>query len=402
MQCNRYLGNIVWELTLRCNACCAHCGSAAGTDRKDNLTNAKLMRVCDELAELGCRKVTLIGGEAFLHPAWREIVKKLRSQNIDVAIVTNAFAVNEEKIKFLAENQLEVLGISLDGARAETHDGIRHVCGMFDHIFSLSEYMEKYNLPSTAITTITKRNILELPEIMKMLPQTFFDCWQLQVGVPFGRLDCENALTDLEYYVAGIFVALMQRRYRGHYPVFGMHCFGYYSKVIPDSVNIYETNWHGCPGGHLVMGIRSNGKVTACLSIYDDKYLEGDLRKNSLKEIWENKNFCSWNKSFNKYKRLKGFCKTCEYALACCAGCSSSAASQTEDGFSAPWCYHKTESEYENYQGDDVRGKLLCELVNGSITEDGYFRFKNGEILNEDSQYTVNDEYCQRLLNILK
>ena len=77
MKCIKYLDNIVWELTLRCNAKCSHCGSAAGVDRQDNLTNDELLRVCDELAEVRCKKVTLIGGEVFLHPLWCEIVKRL-------------------------------------------------------------------------------------------------------------------------------------------------------------------------------------------------------------------------------------------------------------------------------------------------------------------------------------
>ena len=117
MKITRHLDNIVWELTLRCNAKCSHCGSAAGVDRRDNLTADEIMRVCDELAEVGCRKVTLIGGEMFLHPAWREIVQKLHGLKIEVAIITNAIALNQEKIEFLAENKLDTLGISLDGAK---------------------------------------------------------------------------------------------------------------------------------------------------------------------------------------------------------------------------------------------------------------------------------------------
>ena len=398
----RYLDNIVWELTLRCNARCAHCGSSAGIDRKDNLSEEEIMRVCDELGDLRCRKVTLIGGETFLHPSWRKIVQKLRSLNIDVAIVTNALALDEEKIKFLEGQKLETLGISLDGACAKTHDAIRRVPGTFKHIFSLSSCLKASSIPVTAITTVTKRNILELPALMSLLPKTFFSCWQLQIGTPFGRQKNDMTLNGLEFYITGLFLALMQRRYKNKYIITGMHDFGYYSKIIPNTVNICRKNWHGCPAGHYIMGLRSNGKVLGCLSIYDDRYIEGDVRQKSLKEIWESKNFCLWNQNYNKYKKLKGSCRNCEYAIACCAGCSGSAIAQSGDEHSLDLCFHKLEQAYENYTGNDVYGKLLKELTNGSITENGYFKFQDNSLLDANSSFNVNDDGLQNLLNILK
>lgn len=134
----RYLDNAVWELTLRCNASCIHCGSAAGKDRKDNLTAVEIFRVCDELAKEGCRQITLIGGEMFLHPLWREIIKKLNANGIMPTIVTNAISLDKEKVAFLAENGIVTVGISLDGATAKVHDSIRRVPGLYKKIFALS------------------------------------------------------------------------------------------------------------------------------------------------------------------------------------------------------------------------------------------------------------------------
>ena len=398
----RYLDNIVWELTLRCNAKCSHCGSAAGVDRSDNLTNDEIMRICDELAEVGCRKVNLIGGEMFLHPLWREIIQKLHSLNIEVAIITNAISLNPKKIEFLAQNKLNILGISLDGATKETHDGIRGVKGTFDHIFSLSEDIKQSKIPTVAITTVTKRNILELPALMTMLPASFFDGWQLQIGTPFGRLAEDNTtLNELEYYIVGIYVALIQIR-NPDFVISGMHDFGYYSDVIPNHVNNFKQDWQGCPAGRHVMGIRSNGKVVGCLSIYNDDYLETmDLRTKSVKEIWESKDFCRWNTIFNRYKNLQGFCKTCEYASACCAGCSGTAVAYYGNANQNKMCYHKIEQEYKNYSKDDEYGNLLKMLVNGRITDDGRFISATGEALSDSILTKLNDSYLRNLLRIL-
>lgn len=398
----RYLDSVVWELTLRCNARCVHCGSSAGKDRSDNLSDDEILRICDELAEVKCCKVALIGGEVFLHPLWRVIVQKLRAHNIAVQIITNGLSLNAEKIQFLHEQNIDTLAISLDGASPEIHDAIRGVPGTFSHILSLKDNILENLLPTIAITTITKKNILDLPNLMQLLLSSYFCSWQIQIGNPFGRLKEEMALSELEYYITGLFIALMQRRYSGKYVVIGMHDFGYYSQVIPNSVNVYNANWHGCPAGQYVMGIRSNGKVVGCLSIYDDNFIEGDLREHSIKEIWENKKFCDWNRKYVKYKNLTGVCKNCDYAFACCAGCCSSAVSQTGDANSVKLCFHNIENKYRNYQKEDSYGKLLKELVNGKINDEGYFVFQNGEILNHSSNFSVDDLYLQSLLDILK
>src|SRR5262245_28219769 len=60
----------VWELTLRCDLACRHCGSRAGRARPDELSTEEALDVVRQLAELGTREVTLIGGEAYLRDDW--------------------------------------------------------------------------------------------------------------------------------------------------------------------------------------------------------------------------------------------------------------------------------------------------------------------------------------------
>ena len=41
-----------WELTLRCNMGCTHCGSLAGKAREDELTTDECLRLADQLVEV--------------------------------------------------------------------------------------------------------------------------------------------------------------------------------------------------------------------------------------------------------------------------------------------------------------------------------------------------------------
>lgn len=396
----RYLDNVVWELTLKCNAHCAHCGSAAGIDRKDNLTLAEILRVCDELRDLRCLKVTLIGGEMFLHHDWKEILKRLSDNGIEVAVVTNGILLNSEIIRILNDYHVSVVGISLDGPNASIHDSVRGVKGAFNKIFSLSEAFD-HKMPAVAVTTVTNKNMDSLPEFLPLLKKSYFKGWQIQIGAPFGRMAYATSLNELEYYILGIFIALAQKRTNiEDLDVMGTHCIGYYSKLIPDSVSCFAENWNGCPAGKYVLGIRSNGMVTGCLSIYDDSFLEKSLKETSLEKIWNDKDLCLWNKQ--RYKNLSGFCKDCVYAPACCAGCASIAQAYGRNVGEALRCFHQTEVKYAKYQGDDDYSILMRFLVNGNITNDGFFLPENYDKIDLSfiEKFGIN-ENIKRKLKIL-
>ncbi|MEJ7732687.1 MAG: radical SAM protein [Polyangiaceae bacterium] len=63
----------VWELTMKCDQPCQHCGSRAGAARVRELSTAEVLEVGAALARLGCREVALIGGEAYLRPDLTDI-----------------------------------------------------------------------------------------------------------------------------------------------------------------------------------------------------------------------------------------------------------------------------------------------------------------------------------------
>ena len=60
------LRTCVWEITLACCFSCRYCGSSAGRARQNELTTEECLNVADQLAELGCRRTALIGGEVFI------------------------------------------------------------------------------------------------------------------------------------------------------------------------------------------------------------------------------------------------------------------------------------------------------------------------------------------------
>ena len=113
-----------WEITLACNLRCQHCGSAAGKAAVDEIGTGEALRVCRELADLGCREATLLGGEPFLRNDWDQIVSKLISLNIDVNIVSNGILVDTSMASRLADMGVSTIGLSIDGPE-KIHNEIR-------------------------------------------------------------------------------------------------------------------------------------------------------------------------------------------------------------------------------------------------------------------------------------
>ena len=331
------------------------------------------MKTLDEIAGLNCRYMTFMGGKYFLYPKWKDLLAEAAKRKITTNIISNGWMVNEDVVDFMKTANLDGLGISIDGGTAQTHDYIRQVPGMFDRAFRAVDAANRKQLAIGAITTINKLNITELKQLRDLLLQHNTYLWQLQHASLFGRMKEELSLDDFEYYISGLFIAQTKILYEKQMRIRGMHCCGYYSKTIPQ--HAAKKYWTGCLAGHHALGIRSDGKVFGCLSLYDDKYIEGDLNEKSLTDIIADKNFCSWNKRFEKFKHRTGVCTDCPYAFLCLSGCTSFSHDQ------APKCYHAIEDYYAKHLPANPFETLFKSITNGHMDKQGQFFLSDGTLL---------------------
>ena len=82
------------------------------------------------------------------------------------------------------------------------------------------------------------------------------------------------------------------------------------------------TRVHGLGAGLTTLGIDSVGNVRGCESLYDERFIEGNLRRRSLREIWEDENAFVYNRRFEP-RMLTGKCASCEMGEYCGGGCRS-------------------------------------------------------------------------------
>ena len=101
------------------------------------------------------------------------------------------------------------------------------------------------------------------------------------------------------------------------------HNIGYYTDAEPYlRGNFNGAPFRGCTAGLDGIGIDSIGNVRGCESMYDDCFIEGNLREKSLAEIWNNPDGFAYNRKFTP-DLLTGKCKACDKARYCAAGCRS-------------------------------------------------------------------------------
>lgn len=114
----------VWELTLACDQSCQHCGSRAGKARANELSTAAALALVEQLADLGVKSVTLIGGEVYLRRDWLQIVSALRARGLAVTVTTGGRGFTRTLAEAARDAGVQAVSVSLDGLGA-THDGLR-------------------------------------------------------------------------------------------------------------------------------------------------------------------------------------------------------------------------------------------------------------------------------------
>jgi radical SAM protein with 4Fe4S-binding SPASM domain len=306
----------LYELTLKCNMNCIHCGSSAGNKRINELKTQEWNYVTKQLAELNCKEITLLGGEPFLRKDWYEISTEIKDRRIKITYMSNGLLINENIIEKLRKIEPKAVSISIDGSNKKTHDKIRQLSGSFDKCMQVISDLKKAEINTTVVTSVNKINFQELPELKTMLLNKGI-VWQLQIAIPLGRFKKELLLSKKEFYAVAIFIASTRKKYSiKELPIIGTHCFGYYSNKL---INVMIFPWTGCQAGVSTIGIQSNGEVKGCLSL-PEEFIEGNIRDNLISEIWQKPGFCSYNRDFKK-SDLNNDCINCKYGKKCRGGC---------------------------------------------------------------------------------
>lgn len=179
----------------------------------------------------------------------------------------------------------------------------------------------------------------DLEGLYEVLVQSGVELWQIQIVTGMGNMEAHNDLLLQRKQIPAITQFIREIRNRGKIWTYAGDDIGYY-----DEHELYLRNdpgtlapWRGCKAGLRVVGIDSAGNVKGCESLYDDSFIEGNLREESLATIWNDEERFAYNRQFD-ISMLTGGCAGCDKGAVCRGGCRGACRFTAGSLYENPYC----------------------------------------------------------------
>jgi len=337
---------IAWEVTRTCNLNCLHCRAGAENKTYQNeLTTEQCYRLLDNIAGFSRPIIILTGGEPMLRDDIYEIADYGSRLGLRMVMAPCGMMIDDNAARKMVNAGIQCISISLDGSTAGSHDEFRRVPGAFDGAMSAIAAAKRNNLPFQVNTTVTRHNLDEIPEIMRLAEKLGAITFNPFLLVPTGR---GKALADQEIAPEQYEQVLewFSRQRRTGTIQLRVTCAPHYQRIIrqtsckdqrSDNTKQSRSGAAGCMGGKSFAFISHTGRVQICGFLETEA---GDLSKNDFdfKDIWYNSDFLHKIRDFDGYK---GKCGYCQYRRLC-GGCRARAYAMTGDYLeSEPFCIYE-------------------------------------------------------------
>ncbi len=290
------------EITHHCNYRCQHC-YIPDFSAPNAMSTERILRLLEELAEMGTMYLTLTGGEMFLRKDWFQIAQRARQLGFALRLFSNASRIDEETAR-----KLESLGVAVEIT-----------------VFSMDEsvFDEITQKPGSFKKTMAGIKQLHLRQVEMMLKAPIMTlnahAWQgvesyaREMGAEFKSFASISAKKDGDQSTISLRVATenLADYYQG--PASGCHV----GREINDDEPL-------CAAASRYCNITSSGDVMACNILPGSG---GNLVERSFRDIWEES---PWLKQVRSIRRRDlQTCNKCD-RLAYCGRCHAQAL--VEDG----------------------------------------------------------------------
>ncbi|MEH1017411.1 TIGR04053 family radical SAM/SPASM domain-containing protein [Micromonospora sp. CPCC 206060] len=204
---------VIWEATQACPLACLHCRASARPERdRAELDTDEAIALMTQVAAFGrpAPLFVITGGDPFQRPDLEILVQRGSELGLPVSVSPSGTpTLSREALAGLGAAGARAISLSLDAATAAGHDGFRGVPGVWDLTMRAWRDAVELGLKVQINTTVTRRNVRDLPEIAAQVRDRKAMLWSVFLLVPTGRgqalqsLDADqtedvlNALYDL-------------------------------------------------------------------------------------------------------------------------------------------------------------------------------------------------------------
>jgi len=180
---------VIWENTRACDLSCVHCRAAAQPRRSQfELTTEEGFRLIDEVALLGPKVFVITGGDPLKREDTYDMIAYAKEKGLEPSLTPSATPLlTDGAISLMKRRGLARMAVSLDASRADLHDTFRRVPGSFDITLNAIRAAAREGIPVQVNTTVTRRTIDDLPEMVNLLKDLGIVMWSVFFLVPTGR-----------------------------------------------------------------------------------------------------------------------------------------------------------------------------------------------------------------------
>ncbi len=268
---------VAWQVTNECNLACLHCIEESGPGKafKDELNEEQIFGILGQFMDEEVPYLSFSGGEPMVHPQFFRMVEYVCSRDGQLKIETNGHYLTPENCERLKSLGVKAVQVSLDGATRSTFNRMR-VRGEFGTVTDGVRNLQAAGVPIEINYSPTFFNVHEIGTAVDLAYElgaySFYTGRTMYTGNAVKAWH-KLALTE-EQYVE--FFATLHRKtdeYRGRMRVH-FHEMGLLEELR------YRLHH---PAALLI--VLPNGLVKLINAL---PFICGDLRKQSLAEIWAN------------------------------------------------------------------------------------------------------------------
>lgn len=274
-----YLQHAQIEVTGYCNMHCKHCRAADEKSRHLTMREiSKILNFIDANKE-GDFRITISGGEPFIHPELVKIIGEIKAKGIEDVIITSNGSLITERVL----NQLNALGLknlciqlSLDSVVPEKHDAFRGYRGAYEGVMKAVKMIKSYdNIKASLRMTVTHDTFEEVSQMVDLAYSIGVERVGIGAVIPVGA-GGSGALT-LSSQEKKAFLETMAKKKLEHMSLLDVTTEDPLKFAIKDSpweycdgdCSVDENFFGGCTAGLTGFNVNAEGIVTPCAVLFE-------------------------------------------------------------------------------------------------------------------------------------
>lgn len=290
-----------------CNFKCQHCHVTYWDKERIHLDEKSWLHILHQFPYL--EEVRLQGmGEPLLNKQFISMLNFGEKHGLLMSFTSNGSLCNQKIAEQLVQLKNTSITFSIDGATAETFESIR-IGGKFEqiqkNIQNLNRIRSDKKQPTLSVwTVVTKKNIHELPQIVKLASDLGVDCITLQLFLSDWGKD------EMKEYNSSIRTNLNSQQLSST-----LAKAKKVARISKIDLNIKQDDFYSkqkkCPWPWKKTYISSNGDVVPCSILADsDTVKMGNVFEEDFAEIWNSKKYQDFRERIRTHN-LASYCKNC-------------------------------------------------------------------------------------------